>query len=84
MNMLRVMALAIALSVVGASTAAALEISEATHANYQQYLKTIGSTKRGAFAVASDEADSPKGEVVARGGLQLLNRRCRIRRWCIQ
>ena len=29
-------------------------------------------------AEASDEADSPKGEVVARGGLQRLDRRCRI------
>jgi hypothetical protein len=48
------MALAIVLSIVGASTAAALEISEATYANYQAYLKTIGSTKKGAFAVAAD------------------------------
>jgi len=58
MKLIRGMALAIALSVVGASTAAALEISEATHANYQEYLKTIGSTKRGAFAVASDDYGS--------------------------
>jgi hypothetical protein len=54
MKLIQGMALAIALSAVGASTAAALEISEATHANYQEYLKTIGSTKRGAFAVAAD------------------------------
>ena len=29
-------------------------------------------------AEASDDADGPKGEVVARGGLQRLDRRCRI------
>ena len=29
-------------------------------------------------AEASDEADAAKGEIVARGGLQRLNRRCRI------
>ena len=29
-------------------------------------------------AEASDEADAPKREIVARGGLQRLNRRCRI------
>ena len=31
-------------------------------------------------AEASDEADSAKGEIVALGGLQRLNRRCRIMR----
>lgn len=54
MRRIRGMALAIVLSLTGASTAAALDISEATYANYQDYLKTIGSTKRGAFAVAAD------------------------------
>jgi hypothetical protein len=54
MKLMRVMALAIALMTVGASAATALDISEATYANYQNYLKTIGSTKKGAFAVASD------------------------------
>ena len=29
-------------------------------------------------AETSDEADAPKREIVARGGLQRLNRRCRI------
>ena len=29
-------------------------------------------------AEASDEADAAQGEIVARGGLQRLNRRCRI------
>jgi len=54
MKLMRGMALAIVLSTVGASAATALDISEATYANYQDYLKTIGSTKKGAFAVASD------------------------------
>jgi hypothetical protein len=54
MKAMRGMALAIVLLTVGASAANALEISEATYANYQDYLKTIGSTKKGAFAVASD------------------------------
>ena len=54
MKLMQGMALAIALSAVGASAAAALDISEATYANYQDYLKKIGSTKKGAFAVAAD------------------------------
>lgn len=54
MKLMRAMALAVALSTVGASAATALDISEATYANYQDYLKTIGSTRKGAFAVASD------------------------------
>jgi len=54
MKLMRGMALAIVLSTVGASAATALDISEATYASYQDYLKTIGSTKKGAFAVASD------------------------------
>ena len=29
-------------------------------------------------AETSNEADTPKSEIVARGGLQRLNRRCRI------
>jgi hypothetical protein len=58
MKLMRGMALAIALSIVGASTAAAIEISESTYANYQRYLKTIGSTKKGAFAVSSDGFNS--------------------------
>ena len=33
-------------------------------------------------AEASDEADAAQGEIVARGGLQRLNRRCRI--MCVQ
>ena len=48
------MALAIAIAAPSASAAEALDISEATYANYQEYLKTIGSTRRGAFAVAAD------------------------------
>jgi hypothetical protein len=48
------MALAIVVSIGCASTAAALEISEKTYVNYQDYLKLIGSTKKGAFAVAAD------------------------------
>ena len=54
MKMMWRMALAIVLSTVGASAATALDISEATYANYQAYLKKIGSTRKGAFAVASD------------------------------
>jgi hypothetical protein len=54
MELMRGMALVIVLSTVGASAATALDISEATYANYQDYLKTIGSTKKGAFAVAAD------------------------------
>lgn len=42
------------ISVFGASNAAALEITEETHGNYLEYLKTIGSAKRGAFAVSPD------------------------------
>ena len=34
--------------------AVALEITEATHENYQAYLKQIGATKHGAFAVSPD------------------------------
>src|SRR5687768_1224703 len=58
MKLVRKMALAIVLSIAGASTAAAIEISESTYANYQKYLKTIGSTKKGAFAVSSDGFNS--------------------------
>jgi hypothetical protein len=47
-------ALAIAFSAACASAAEALDISDATYANYQAYLKTIGSTRQGAFAVAAD------------------------------
>lgn len=42
------------ISVFGASNAAALEITEETHGNYLEYLKTIGSAKRVAFAVSPD------------------------------
>jgi hypothetical protein len=54
MELMRGMALAIVFSIVSASAATALDISEATYANYQDYLKTIGSPKKGAFAVSSD------------------------------
>jgi hypothetical protein len=58
MKLMRGMALAIVFSVVGAQMAAAIEISESTYANYQKYLKTIGSTKKGAFAVSTDGFNS--------------------------
>jgi hypothetical protein len=35
-------------------------------------------------AETSDEADTPKSEIVARGGLQRLNRGCRIRSGSVQ
>lgn len=38
----------------GAAGAQALEISEETNGNFQEYLKTIGSTKKGAFAISPD------------------------------
>lgn len=37
----------------GASAASALDITEETHSNYQDYLNLIGSNKKGAFAVSS-------------------------------
>lgn len=59
MTLLRDMVVAVVvLSIAGASTAAAIEISESTYGNYQKYLKTIGSTKKGAFAVSSDGFNS--------------------------
>ena len=54
MGLMRGMALAIVLTIAGASAAVALDISEDTNANYQDYLKIIGSTKKGAFAVSEN------------------------------
>lgn len=39
---------------VNTAAAEVLQISEKVFANYQDYLKTIGATRRGAFAVGSD------------------------------
>jgi hypothetical protein len=41
-------------STIAASNALALEISESVFKNYQEYLKTIGATRLGAFAVGPD------------------------------
>jgi hypothetical protein len=39
---------------VGTARAEAFQLSEPTHAAYQEYLKLIGSTRKGAFAAAED------------------------------
>jgi len=54
MKLLSGLALATLILIVGASAANALEISEGVYANYQKYLKAIGSHRKGAFAVADD------------------------------
>ena len=54
MRLARGMALAIVLFIAGASAAQAIEITEEVFGNYQKYLKTIGSTRKGAFAVEED------------------------------
>jgi hypothetical protein len=46
--------LAFLLSITSASADDAFEISPKTFANYEDYLKTIGYTKKGAFAAADD------------------------------
>lgn len=44
--------------ILAAHPALALELKEATYENYQAYLKQIGATKHGAFAVSADGAYS--------------------------
>jgi hypothetical protein len=46
--------LALLLSITSASADDTFQISPNVFASYQEYLKTIGSTKKGAFAVADD------------------------------
>lgn len=51
-------ALAAGLFPLGTAAAESLQISDGVFANYQEYLKTIGSTRRGAFAVGPDGVGS--------------------------
>jgi hypothetical protein len=54
MNRLSIIGLLLAALAAASTNAAVFEITEETNANYQTYLKQIGSTKRGAFAVTED------------------------------
>lgn len=54
MKLSRLVTICLCFTAFCATSASALEISEETNGNYQEYLKTIGSTKKGAFAVSPD------------------------------
>jgi hypothetical protein len=58
MSFLRLLPILACIFMLGASGAAALEISTATYENYKEYLKHVGPTNQAAFAVAPNGAVS--------------------------
>ena len=54
MNRLTGLTLMLVLSVTGAQAAEKFRIEPSVWSHYQEYLRTIGSTKSGAFAVTTD------------------------------